>query len=164
MTKAIYAGSFDPFTLGHLDIVNRAALIFDEIIIAISKNTSKKSLFTSDEKLEMTKKVIKNHSPQNVKVIQFSDGLIVDLAKKEGANVLLRGLRSSIDMEYEMNMAAANKTQNKEIESIFLMSDEKYRFVSSSLVKELAEFDGDLSLMLPVEVIESVEEKIRLKR
>ena len=164
MTKAIYAGSFDPFTLGHLDIVNRAALIFDEITIAISKNTSKNSLFTANEKLEMIEKVVKNHSPKNVKVIHFSDGLIVDLAKREGANVLLRGIRSSIDMEYEMNMASANKTQNKEIESIFLMADKKYRFVSSSLVKELAQFNGDLSKMLPVEIIEAVETKVKLKR
>ena len=164
MTKAIYAGSFDPFTLGHLDIVNRAALIFDEITIAISKNTSKNSLFTANEKLEMIGKVVKNHSPKNVKAIHFSDGLIVDLAKREGANVLLRGIRSSIDMEYEMNMASANKTQNKEIESIFLMADKKYRFVSSSLVKELAQFNGDLSKMLPVEIIEAVETKIKLKR
>lgn len=164
MTKAIYAGSFDPFTLGHLDIVNRAALIFDEITIAISKNTSKNSLFTANEKLEMIEKVVKKHSPKNVKAIHFSDGLIVDLAKREGANVLLRGIRSSIDMEYEMNMASANKTQNKEIESIFLMADKKYRFVSSSLVKELAQFNGDLSKMLPVEIIEAVETKIKLKR
>ncbi|MDN6195975.1 MAG: pantetheine-phosphate adenylyltransferase [Atopostipes suicloacalis] len=164
MTKAIYAGSFDPFTLGHLDIVNRAATIFDEVIIAISVNTSKKSLFTADEKVKMISTAIKKHSKKNIRVIQFSDGLIVDLAEKEGAQVLLRGLRSSIDMEYEMNIASANKTQNHSIESMFLMADEKYRFISSSLIKEIAQFQGDLSMMLSPGIAEEVKEKYQIKK
>src|SRR5699024_11345803 len=101
MTKAIYAGSFDPFTLGHLDIVNRASKMFDEVFIALGTNTSKKSLFNADEKVEMSQEVICKHSNNNVKVIQFTDGLIVDLAKKLDAKVMLRGLRSVADMEYE---------------------------------------------------------------
>jgi pantetheine-phosphate adenylyltransferase, bacterial len=94
MTKAIYAGSFDPFTLGHLDIVNRASKMFDEVIVALGTNTSKKSLFTADEKLEMIQEVIDEYSNDNVKVIQYTDGLIVNLAKKLDAKVMLRGLRS----------------------------------------------------------------------
>ncbi|MDN6162454.1 MAG: pantetheine-phosphate adenylyltransferase [Atopostipes sp.] len=159
MTKAIYAGSFDPFTLGHLDIVNRASTMFDEVIIAISTNTSKKSLFTSDEKKEMIRKVIKKHSKVNVQVIQFTDQLIVDLAEREEAQVLLRGLRSSIDMEYEMNIASANKTQNPSVESVFLMAAEEYRFISSSLIKELAQFNGDVSTMVPATVAKKLKEK-----
>lgn len=163
MTKAIYAGSFDPFTLGHLNILNRAAVMFEEVIVAISTNTSKKSLFTPNEKLEMINKVIKEESKKNVRVIQFTDGLIVDLAKKEGAQVLLRGLRSSIDMEYEMNIASMNKTQDPSIESVFLMAAEEYRFVSSSLIKEIAHFNGDISEMVPERVADAMREKYQSK-
>ena len=163
MTKAIYAGSFDPFTLGHLDIVNRAASMFDEVIVALGTNTSKTSLFTADEKVEMIEEVIATQSSDNVKVIQFTDGLIVDLAKKLDAKVMLRGLRSLTDMEYEMNIASMNKTQAPDIESVFLMADEKYRFVSSSLIKEIAQFDGDVSGMVPENVSERMKEKYHSK-
>lgn len=163
MTKAIYAGSFDPFTLGHLNILNRAAEMFEEVIVAISTNTSKETLFTPEEKLEMITKVLKEHSKDNVRVIQFTEGLIVDLAKKEEAKVLLRGLRSSIDMEYEMNIASMNKTQDESIESVFLMADEKYRFVSSTLIKEIAQFEGDISEMVPETIAEAMEEKYQLE-
>lgn len=163
MTRAIYAGSFDPFTLGHLDVLNRAAKMFEEVIVAISTNTTKKSLFTPQEKLDMVTEVIEKHSEKNVRVIQFMDGLIVELAKKEGAQVLLRGLRSSIDMEYEMNIASMNKTQDSSIESVFLMADEKYRFVSSSLIKEIAQFDGDISGMVPDIVAEAMHKKYQAK-
>lgn len=163
MTKAIYAGSFDPFTLGHLDIVNRASSMFDEVIVALGTNTSKTSLFTADEKVEMIEEVIAKQSNDNVKVIQFTDGLIVDLAKKLDAKVMLRGLRSVTDMEYEMNIASMNKTQAPDIESVFLMADEKYRFVSSSLIKEIAQFDGDVSGMVPENVSERMKEKYQSK-
>lgn len=159
MTKAIYAGSFDPFTLGHLNILNRAAVMFEEVIVAIGTNTSKKTLFTPQEKLDMISEVIEKHSKPNVRVIQFTEGLIVDLAKKEGAQVMLRGLRSSIDMEYEMNIASMNKTQDASIESVFLMADEQYRFVSSSLIKEIAQFDGDISTMVPEIIAEAMLKK-----
>ncbi len=159
MTKAIYAGSFDPFTLGHLDIVNRASKMFDEVIVALGTNTSKKSLFTADEKVEMIEEILSESASDNVRVIQFTDGLIVDLAKKLDAQVLLRGLRSVTDMEYEMNIASMNKTQAPEIESVFLMADEKYRFVSSSLIKEIAQFNGDVSGMVP----EIIERKMKEK-
>lgn len=163
MTKAIYAGSFDPFTLGHLDIVNRASLMFDEVIVALGTNTSKTSLFTADEKFEMIEEVLASNSNDNVKVIQFTDGLIVDLAKELNAKVMLRGLRSVTDMEYEMNIASMNKTQAPEIESVFLMADEKYRFVSSSLIKEIAQFDGDVSGMVPEIVSQRMKEKYYTK-
>lgn len=161
MTRAIYAGSFDPFTLGHLNILNRAAKMFEEVIVAIGTNTSKKALFTPQEKLDMISEVIEQHSETNVRVIQFTEGLIVDLAKKEGAQVMLRGLRSSIDMEYEMNIASMNKTQDASIESVFLMADEQYRFVSSSLIKEIAQFKGDISTMVPDIIAEAMLEKYR---
>lgn len=161
MTKAIYAGSFDPFTMGHLNILNRAAKMFDEVIVAIGTNTSKKSLFTPDEKLEMITAVVKESSYDNVRVVLHVDGLIVDFAKSEGATVMVRGIRSLTDMEYEMSIASMNKTQQPEIESAFLMADEKYSFVSSSLIKEVAIFDGDVSGMVPESIAKKMQEKYR---
>ena len=159
MTKAIYAGSFDPFTMGHLNILNRAAKMFEEVIVAIGTNTSKRALFTPEEKVEMINEVIEKSSYDNVRVILYADGLIVDLAKAEGADVMIRGIRSLSDMEYEMNIASMNKTQQPDIESVFLMADEQYRFVSSSLIKEVAIFDGDVSSMVPEIVAERMKEK-----
>lgn len=159
MTKAIYAGSFDPFTMGHLNILNRAAKMFEEVIVAIGTNTSKRALFTPEEKVEMINEVIETSSYDNVRVILYADGLIVDLAKAEGADVMIRGIRSLSDMEYEMNIASMNKTQQPDIESVFLMADEQYRFVSSSLIKEVAIFDGDVSSMVPEIVAERMKEK-----
>lgn len=161
MTKAIYAGSFDPFTMGHLNILNRAAKMFDEVIVAIGTNTSKKSLFTPDEKLEMITAVVKESSYDNVRVVLHVDGLIVDFAKSVGATVMVRGIRSLTDMEYEMSIASMNKTQQPEIESVFLMADEKYSFVSSSLIKEVAIFDGDVSGMVPESIAKKMQEKYR---
>lgn len=161
MTKAIYAGSFDPFTMGHLNILNRSAKMFDEVIVAIGTNTSKKSLFTPDEKLEMITAVVKESSYDNVRVVLHVDGLIVDFAKSEGATVMVRGIRSLTDMEYEMSIASMNKTQQSEIESVFLMADEKYSFVSSSLIKEVAIFDGDVSGMVPESIAKKMQEKYR---
>ena len=161
MTKAIYAGSFDPFTMGHLNILNRAAKMFDEVIVAIGTNTSKKSLFTPDEKLEMITAVVKESSYDNVRVVLHVDGLIVDFAKSEGATVMVRGIRSLTDMEYEMSIASMNKTQQPEIESVFLMADEKYSFVSSSLIKEVAIFDGDVSGMVPESIAKKKKKKYR---
>lgn len=161
MTKAIYAGSFDPFTMGHLNILNRSAKMFEEVIVAIGTNTSKRALFTPEEKLEMISEVIEKSSCDNVRVILHVDGLIVDLAKAEGADVMVRGIRSLSDMEYEMNIASMNKTQQPDIESVFLMADEQYRFVSSSMIKEVAIFDGDVSTMVPDSIAERMKEKYR---
>lgn len=159
MTKAIYAGSFDPFTMGHLNILDRGSQLFGEVIVAIGTNTSKKSLFTPDEKLEMITHVIEEKGLKNVRVILHTDGLTVDLARKEEVNVMLRGIRSVTDMEYEMNIASMNKTQAPKIESVFLMADEQYRFVSSSLIKEIAQFDGDVTGMVPESIAERMLEK-----
>lgn len=159
MTKAIYAGSFDPFTMGHLDVLERATKMFEEVVVAIGTNTSKKSLFTPKEKLQMIEEVMVESGLDNVRVILHTDGLTVDLAKAEKANVMLRGLRSVTDMEYEMNIASMNKTQAPDIESVFLMADEQYRFVSSSLIKEIAQFDGEVSGMVPDLVAERMKEK-----
>ena len=159
MTKAIYAGSFDPFTMGHLNILNRSAKMFDEVILAIGTNTSKRALFTPEEKVEMINEVIEEFSYDNVRVILHTDGLIVDLAKELDAKVMVRGIRSLTDMDYEMNIASMNKTQQPDIESVFLLADEQYRFVSSSLLKEVAIFNGDVTGMVPDNIAERMKEK-----
>lgn len=149
----MYAGSFDPFTLGHLDIVERASEIYDEVIIAVSENVSKKSLFDIQEKMEMIEQVLNHSSKKNIQVIKHTGGLTVSLAKELEAKVLIRGIRSVKDMEYEMDIASMNKTQAPSIETVFLMADEKYRFVSSSLIKEVAKFEGNLDGLVPEIVI-----------
>ncbi len=159
MSKAIYAGSFDPFTMGHYDILARASKMFEEVIVAIGTNTSKKSLFTPQEKLEMIQEVIDESPLENVRVILHADGLTVDLAKEEKANVMLRGLRTVEDMEYEMAIASMNKTQAPNIETVFLMASEKYRFLSSSLLKEIAQFNGDIKGMVPEKIAARMIEK-----
>lgn len=159
MNKAVYAGSFDPFTMGHLDILNRASVFFDKIIIAIGTNTSKKSLFTPEEKLSLIQEIVKTDGPDNVEIILHTDGLTVDLANEVGASVLIRGLRSVKDMEYEMNIASMNKTQHRDIENVFLMADEKYRFISSSMIKEIAQFGGNLEGMVPEIVAKEMKSK-----
>ncbi len=159
MSIAIYAGSFDPFTMGHFDILTRASKMFEEVIVAIGTNTSKKSLFTPEEKLEMIQEVIEDSPLENVRVILHADGLTVDLAKREGANAMLRGIRTVEDMEYEMAIAAMNKTQASDIETVFLMASEKYRFLSSSLLKEIAQFHGDIEGMVPDKIAERMRKK-----
>jgi len=160
MNKAIYSGSFDPITNGHLDIIQRAAKIFDEVIIAISTNTSKNSLFSSDEKFQLVEKVISDLGLDNVTTVSHPSGLTVDFAAEKNAQTLIRGIRSVKDLEYEMDIASMNKTQNELIETVFLIASEQYRYLSSSLIKEIAHFDGDLSKLVPEIVAKEMKEKM----
>lgn len=164
MKKALYAGSFDPITYGHLDVIIRAAKIFDEVIVAIATNISKKSLFTASEKLTLIEQVIKDYNIPNIKVKAHPSGLTVDFAKTEEVDVMIRGIRSIKDMEYEMDVAAMNKTQNSKIETIFFMADKQYRAVSSSIIKEIASFDGDVSDSVPKIVADKMKEKFRQQK
>lgn len=160
--KALYAGSFDPFTNGHLDIVKRASTLFDEVVIAVSENISKQPLFDVDQRMQMIIDSLESQSPDsNVKVLKHKGGLTVDLAEELGVKAMVRGIRSIKDMEYEMDIASMNKTQNKEIETVFLMSDEQYRFVSSSLIKEVAKFQGNIHGLVPENVEKQIKQKNR---
>lgn len=147
--RAIYPGSFDPITNGHLDIIYRASKICDELIVAVLNNPSKKSLFDVDERVEMIKKTLNNN--KNISVEQF-DGLLASYMKEKEANVIIRGLRAVSDYEYELQMALVNKKLNSNIETLFLVSNTEYSFLSSSLVKEIAQFGGNLSEMVPKEI------------
>lgn len=151
--KAVYAGSFDPFTFGHLNITLRASELFDEVIIVVSDNISKKPLFSMGHKVDMITQVINNTEKKNIKVIKHNGGLTVNLAKKLNANAMIRGIRSVKDMEYEMDIAAMNKIQAPDVETIFLMADEKYRFISSSLIKEVVKFEGDVKELVPADIL-----------
>ncbi|MEM6052801.1 pantetheine-phosphate adenylyltransferase [Erwinia sp. P7711] len=145
-TKAIYPGTFDPMTNGHLDIVTRAALMFDHIVLAVAASPSKKPMFSLEERVALAKEVVA-HIP-NVEVLGFSD-LMANFARDRQANVLIRGLRAVSDFEYEMQLAQMNRHLLPELESVFLMPSGKYSFISSSLVKEVARHQGDVSAFLP---------------
>lgn len=158
---ALYPGSFDPVSNGHIDMIRKAATLFERVVVAVATNASKKALFTADEKVKLIQDNLQDLP--NVDIVKHTGGLTVDLAVELNANILLRGLRSVKDFEYETNIAAMNKTQNKEIETIFLMADEKYRFVSSSLIKEVAMFGGDISGLVPENVNAAIKKKYEVE-
>jgi len=153
---AIYPGFFDPITNGHLSIVSRALKIFDRLIIAILKNPQKNALFTVDERIYMISRAFKSES--NVEVDTF-DGLLVDYAVKKDTNVVIRGLRALSDFEYEFQMALMNRKLNRNIQSIFLMTDYKWFYTSSTIIKEAASFGGDISGLVPKVVNQKLKEK-----
>lgn len=156
-TKAIYPGTFDPVTLGHLDIVTRAALMFDQVILAVAASPGKKPMFSLDERVALASEVVR-HLP-NVNVVGFSD-LMANFAREQQANVLVRGLRAVSDFEYEMQLAQMNRHLLPTLESVFLMPSEGFSFVSSSLVKEVARHGGDVTAFLPAAVHQALLTKL----
>ncbi|AMC00033.1 phosphopantetheine adenylyltransferase [Aerococcus urinaehominis] len=159
--KALYAGSFDPLTKGHVDMIERASGMYDQVYVAIGTNISKNSLFTAEEKLDLTKQSLVHM--ENVMVMLLEEGLTVDLARRLGVTAMIRGLRNTTDFEYEMNIALMNKLQAPDIETVLLLSDERYRFVSSSIIKEVAQFGGDVSALVPDLVNQAIQEKYKQK-
>ena len=153
----VYPGSFDPPTLGHLDLIERASAFFDTLIIAVAKNTEKNSLFTADERIEMLEEI--TEGMDNVR-IDFFTGLTVDFARDNGAMALIRGLRAVSDFEYEMTMAATNRKMYKNCDTISFMPTEQYMFISSRLVKEIAQLGGDASQFVPPSVAKRLQQKI----
>ena len=154
---AIYPGSFDPFTNGHLDLIGRSSHLFDTLIVAILRNETKEPLFTVDERREMLEEVLRDFS--NVEVDSF-DGLLVDYATRRGASVILRGIRAISDYEYELQMALMNRRLHPEIETVFLMASEEHSFVSSRQVKEVAALGGSVSSFLPPGVDARLKSKL----
>ncbi len=155
---AIYPGSFDPITLGHLDIIERAAKMFDRLIVAVLINRSKSPLFSADERVKMIKMVTEHI--ENVEVVSF-DGLSVDFAESMGAKVIVRGLRAVTDFEYELQMAQTNRAMRHEIDTIFLTTDLRYAYLSSSIVKEVASYGGQIDLFLPPAIVPLIQTRIR---
>jgi pantetheine-phosphate adenylyltransferase len=155
-TLAIYPGSFDPLTNGHVDIIQRGARLFDRIVVAILLNVEKSPLFTVDERVEIAREVFANNP--SVEVDTF-DGLLVDYARRKRAGVIVRGLRAISDFEYEMQMALMNRHLNPEVETVFMMPAEPYTYVSSRLVKEVAALGGSISNLVPRVVEDRLREK-----
>jgi pantetheine-phosphate adenylyltransferase len=156
MRIAVYPGSFDPITNGHLDVIERASRLYDKLVVGVLSNSSKKPLFAAEERAQMIRMVTKHLD--NVEVDTF-DGLLVDFAASKGATVIIKGLRTVADFEYEFQMALLNKALNPEYETMFMMTDTKYSYISSSMVKELAGFHGDLTGLVPCEIIGAIKEK-----
>ena len=158
---AIYPGTFDPITYGHIDVIQKALKIFDKIIVAISDGTQKKYLFTSNERIEIVNKALfsdLNLNKKKIKVISFNS-LTTDLCKKFKSNIILRGLRAASDFEYEFQLAGMNRKLNKNIETIFLMSDVKNQIISSRLIKEIIELKGDIKNFTTKSTINSLKKK-----
>lgn len=157
MKKGLYPGSFDPVTNGHLDMIERGSKMFDTLYVAVVKNESKKCLFSVEERKTMLEEVCKNY--KNVEVVISEARLTVDIAKELNVDVILRGLRAVTDFEYEIQMASTNSQLNDDIETIFMMTNIKYSFLSSSIVKEVASLGGDVSKFVPKYICEKLEEK-----
>ena len=157
MKKALFPGSFDPLTNGHLDMIERAAKMFDEVIVGVFLNTSKKNLFTADEKVELITQSVQHLS--NVKVIHQENQLTVETAKELNVKAIIRGIRSVKDFEYERDIAQMNHHLNQEVETIFLLAKAEYSHVSSSLLKEVLYFGGDVSVYLPPIINEALARK-----
>jgi len=156
---AIYAGSFDPITYGHIDIIERGLEIFDKVIVAIANNAGKRSLFTIEERLEMTRSIFKD--TPNVIVDSFK-GLLVDYVAKTNAKVILRGLRATSDFEYEFHMASMNRTLNTHLDTLFMMTSKDYFFVSSRTIKEVAGLGGAVDGLVPDLVVRRLKKKFKL--
>ena len=158
MRIAVYPGSFDPITNGHLDIIKRASKLYDRLVVGVLDNINKKPLFSALERKEMIDAEIKDLP--NVSCDVFS-GLLVDFAKQQGATVIVKGLRTVADFEYEFQMALLNKALNPEYETMFMMTNSKYSYISSSMVKEVAKYKGELEGLIPPYVIEKIKDKIQ---
>jgi pantetheine-phosphate adenylyltransferase len=155
-TIAIYPGTFDPITNGHIDLIARASKLYLKVIVAVAVNSNKTPLFTLDERVELAKAVIPEFT--NVQVIGF-DNLLVDCAREQGANVILRGLRAVSDFEYEFQLAGMNRRLAPQLETMFLTPAEQYEFISSSMIREIARLKGDVSSFVPDAVRQCLIEK-----
>ena len=156
MKISIYPGSFDPITNGHIDIIERAAKLSDKLIVAVLNNSNKKPLFSVNERLEMIKDAIKDI--KNVEVDSF-EGLTVDYCKKKNASIMIRGLRAVTDFEYELQLAHTNRELNNEVDTVFLLADMNYSYLSSSTVRQVSEYGGDVSKFVTAFVEEKLKEK-----
>lgn len=157
MIKAIYPGTFDPITVGHLDVILRGAKIYDRLIIAVMENRSKTCTFTKEERKQMIEKCVEGL--ENVEVV-VGEGLTVDLAERFGCRIIVRGIRAVSDYESELALATANMNLNSNIETVFMVAKPELSFLSSSVAKEIASFNGDISDYIPARIIKEVSEKL----
>ena len=158
MSTAIYPGSFDPVTLGHLNIIKRAAACFDKVIVCVMINSKKTGMFTPEERVEMLRRATERFP--NVEV-DFSNELLAAYAKRRGAHVVVKGLRAVSDYEQEVQMAVINRKLNPQLETMFLASSDKYTYLSSTIVKEMARYGADLAEFIPREIVDDVNRRMR---
>ena len=156
--KVVYPGTFDPFTRGHEDLVRRAVRLFDAVVVAVADSSTKKPFFTTDERIAMAREVLRPFA--NVEVIGFST-LLMDFAVEQGAQAIVRGLRAVSDFEYEFQMAGMNRNLNPDVETLFLTPDEKYMFISATIVREIARFGGDVTKFVHPHVADCLRRKVR---
>lgn len=161
MAIGIYPGSFDPVTKGHLDVIKRASIIVDKLYVAVLVNNAKAPLFTTEERMDMLRRV--TAEIDNVEIVSYQ-GLTVEMARKYGATVMIRGLRAVTDFEYELQIAQTNRIIAPDIDTIFLTTNLKYAYLSSSIVKEVSFYDGDINKFVPEEIVELVKQKMRSNR
>lgn len=157
--KVIYPGTFDPITNGHIDIIERAVKLFDQVIVAIATNTKKQPLFSLLERKKLVETLARKHPDNKIKVCTY-DGLLVDFARELDVMTILRGLRAVSDFEYEFQLAGMNRTMEPKFETIFLTPAEKYSYISASIVREIALLGGDVSQFVPKEVCVALKEKV----
>ena len=158
MKKAVYPGVFDPVTNGHLDVIKRGSIIFDTLIVSVGRNPLKETLFSVKERMEMIRDHVKEL--QNVTVDCF-DGMLVDYLKKQQTNIILRGIRTISDFEYEFQRALTNRALNKEVETVFVMTSEQYSFLNSTLIREVVSLGGSMSQFVPSDVERRLKEKFK---
>ena len=161
MKTAVYPGSFDPVTNGHVDIILRSSKIVDKLIVGVLNNSAKKSLFSVEERVSMLKELTKDLP--NVEVTSF-DGLLVDYMREIDASIIVRGLRAVTDFEYELQIAQTNHIENTDIETIFLTTNLQYSYLSSTIVKEFASYGGDISKFVPEQFVDRIYEKYNIKK
>ena len=158
MKIAVYPGSFDPITLGHMDIIKRSAKLFDKLIVAVLKNVDKKALFTIDERVGMIGKLVKKYD--NIEVVSF-EGLLIDFMESNEASIIVKGLRVGLDFDYELQMSHMNRKLSKDhVETILLMASTEYSYISSSSVREILHFKGDIKNFVPEEIVQDIYKKV----
>lgn len=157
---AVYPGSFDPVTFGHLDIIDRALKIFDGVVVAVARNSEKNSLFTVKERIELLSEILADRPEAKVETF---DGLLVDFVRKRGATVIIRGLRAVSDFEFEFQLAQMNRSITKDIETLFMMTSVPYSYLSSSIVKEVSSLNGPVDNLVPPTVKAALDAKFRSK-
>jgi len=160
MSRAVYPGSFDPITLGHLNIIRRAANVFDELLVCVMVNSEKDTLFSREERVELIRRTVVRFN--NIKV-ESSDELLVKYMKSKDANIIIKGLRAVSDFDWEFQIALVNRKLEPHIETLFMPSSEKYTYLSSSVVKEMARYGADLKTFVPMEIIDDVIKKVESK-
>lgn len=158
MRRAIYPGSFDPVTNGHLDVIERAVKLFDEVIVAVAVNSQKQALFTFEERLDLLRRTTTAHAG-NLRIVRL-DGLLVDYARRAGATAIVRGLRAVSDFEFEFQMALMNRKLESSVETIFLMPKEDYTYLSSRIIKEIARLGGEVGSFVPQCVSAALRDKL----